>query len=139
MIKRAFTFTDATGEHICHKAGRKVIVDVPEYAKTLREELIHGVRTATNDSSVRPDADNKLFKNPQNNSYVLKTASCFYFVRKRNSRIEVIVDETYGMGFYAGLTGHYKFNAYSSENVVVFWMIDTYTGRRFGHYNYFEW
>lgn len=138
MIKRAFTFTDATGEHICHKTGRKVIVDVPQYAKTLEEELIYGVRTATNDSSVRPD-DVKLVKNPKNNSYVLKTDSCFYFVRKHNSRIEVIVDETYGMGFYAGLTGHYKFKAHSEDDAVVFWMIDTNTGSRVGHYRYFEW
>ena len=34
MIKKAITFADETGEHICHKAGRKAIVDIPQYAKT---------------------------------------------------------------------------------------------------------
>ena len=136
MIKKAITFTDATGEHICHKVGRKVIVD-SQYAKTLEEELIYGVRSATNDSSVRPDA--KLIKNPKNDSYVLKTDSCFYFVRKHNTRIGVIVDEECGMGFYAGCVGHYKFKAHSNGDIVVFWMIDEKTGNRVGHYNYFEW
>lgn len=137
MIKKAITFADETGEHICHKAGRKAIVDIPQYAKTLEEQLIYGVRTATNDSSVRPDA--KLIKNPKNDSYVLKTDSCFYFVRKHNSHIEVIVDDEYGMGFYAGCIGHYKFKAHSDGDTVVFWMIDENTGNRVGHYNYFEW
>lgn len=139
MIKKtAVTFTDTTGaEHICHNVGRKVVVDVPVSARTLEEALIDGVRNATCDSSVRPGA--KLIKNPKNDTYVLKTDSCFYFVRKRNSRIEVIVDEDYGMGFYAGCVGHYKFHVHSEGDTVIFWMIDENTGYRVGHYNYFEW
>lgn len=138
MIKKnAITITDTTGEHICHKVGRKIIVDVPTYARNLEEELIYAVREATKDSSVRPDAE--LIKNPKNDTYVLKTDSNFYFVRKYNSHIEVIVDDKYGMGFYSGCVGHYKFKAHSEGNMVVFFMTDEHTGSRVGHYNYFEW
>lgn len=138
MIKsNAVTITDANGEHICHKVGRKIIVDVPTYAKNLEEELIWGVREATRDSSVTPNA--KLVKNPKNNTYVIKTNSCFYFVRKHNSRIEIIVDDKYGMGFYSGCVDHYKFKAESEGNITVFFMLDKNTGYRVGHYNYFEW
>lgn len=138
MIKTAITFTDAQGtEHICHKVGRKVIVSIPQYAKSLEEEFIYAVRTATNDSSVRPDSV-RLVKNPKANSYVLKTDSSFYFVRKHNSHIEIMVDE-YGMGFYAGLVDHYLFKAHSEGDTVIFWMIDKNTNTRVGHYNYFAW
>ena len=128
MIKTGVIFNDESGDHICHKAGRKVIVDVPQYAKNLEEEFIFGVRDATNDSSVRPGV--KLIKNPTNNCYVMKTASCFYFVRKHESRIEIIVDDMSGMGFFSGLAESNNFKAHSDDDVVVFWLTNKITKKR---------
>ena len=138
MIKTVITITDENGiDHVCHKVGRKETVNIPKFAKNLEEELIYGVRSATNDSSV--GCNSQLIKTPTDDTYVLKTPSCFYFVRKVDSLIEVMVDAEYGMGFYVGMTGHYKFKAQTKGNTIVFWMIDKDTEERIGHYNYFQW
>lgn len=133
------TFKDATGEHICHKVGRKVIVGIPQYARSLEEEMIYAVREATHDSSVRPD-EVRLIKNPKNDTYVLETSSNIYFVRKRESHIEIIVNAEYGMGFFAGMVRDHdhKFSIHSEGDMTVFWMKQR-DGTRISHYNYFEW
>lgn len=137
MINKNVTFKDATGEHICHNVGRKVIVGIPQYARTLKEEMIYAVREATHDSSVRPD-EARLIKNPKNDTYVLETSSNIYFVRKRDSHIEIIVDAELGMGFFAGMIRDHKFSVHSEGDMTVFWMKER-DGTRITHYNYFKW
>lgn len=134
MIKvTAITFTDENGkEHICEKVGWKMVVDVPTSARTLEEELIYGVRNTTHDSSVHPSAA-KLIKIQNNDSYMLKTDKSFYFVRKHNSKIEVITHYHHFMG------KHNKIHIRSKGDIIVFWLTYKDTNNLSSYYNFFEW
>lgn len=136
MIKKKITFSDSKGEHICYKTGRKLVVNVPAYARTsIEEQFIYAVRGVTCDSGVRPGI--KVNKDPKSENYIMMADNSCYFVRKKDSHhIEIIVNES-GFGFYVGR--YHKLYAHSYENMVIFWIVEKSSGIRIGHYRYFEW